>query len=82
MLFIFQEQAIISWFAIEFVKAFKIVKLSEQFVIIKYIRFDEISVICSDLVISFFNLKVWRSDLKSLSFLSLRLMLKSPVIIT
>ena len=66
MLFIFLEQAIISWSAIEFAKASLFVIYSGRFVIIKSMKVDDVSVVSVGSVITCFNPKMLDSDLKSL----------------
>ena len=66
MLFIFLEQVIISWSAIEFTKTTLFVIFSGRFVIIKSIKLDDASVVRVGSVITCFNPKMLSSDLKSL----------------
>ena len=66
MLFIFLEQAIISWSAIEFTQTTLFVIFSGRFVIIKSIKVDDASVVQVGSVITCFNPKMLSSDLKSL----------------
>ena len=81
MLFTFLEQAIISWSAIEFAKAPLFVIFLGCFVIIKFIKVDDVSVVWVGSVITCFNPKMLSSDLKSLLSVLLYSLLKSPRII-
>ena len=70
MLFIFLEQAIISWSATKLAKTSLFVIFSGRFlndsVIIKSVKGDEVSVVRVGSVITCFNPKMLSSDLKSL----------------